>query len=222
MKDDDVDRRAKALADVILELLFAENFRDADRLRNDPDARSEAEAEAYWVVSALKDPAGEVGLYNAKTEAELLDTALKGLRKTEKAIRELASPVETELSRKTRHRRGATAPLLIRELGDALSAMKTEVERSARTQDRVPGRLDRRRWSAITAYLELRRLWERRRSPAARRPKDDDPFYEFAERGLQALEIPGIGGRKYASVRSVIEALDVLEKQGIVRLPELD
>jgi len=88
MTEDEVERRAKALADVILELLFAKDFRDADRVKRDDRQRTLAENEAYWVVYSLKDPAGEVGLWHAKTQVELLETALKGLGKAEKAIRQ--------------------------------------------------------------------------------------------------------------------------------------
>ena len=72
------------------------------------------------------------------------------------------------------------------------------------------------------AYLGLRKLWEnyRNRVPGWH-PKDGDPFYRFAERAFEALEIEGIGGREHASVRSVLDALGELKKQGIILLPEL-
>ncbi len=223
MKDDDVERRAKALADVFLELLFAKDFRDADRVKRDDRQRTLAENEAYWVVYSLKDPAGEVGLWHAKTQVELLETALKGLGKAEKAIRELAFPIGMEISRRTKLESGFAPPsLLIRELSNALSDMKEKIRGDTTDQGRLPVRLDRRRWSAIMAYLGLRRLWEdyRDRAPA-RIPKDSDPFYEFAERAFEALEIEGIGGRDHASVRSVLDVLRELEKQGIIVPPEL-
>ena len=223
MTEDDVERRAKALADVILELLFAKDFRDADRVKRDDRRRTLAENEAYWVVYSLKDPAGEVGLWHAKTQVELLETALKGLGKAEKAIRELALPIGMEISRRTKLERGlATPSLLIRELSNDLSDMKEKIRGDTTDQGRFPVRLDRRRWSAIMAYLELRRLWENYRDRAPGwRPKDGDPFYEFAQRALDALEIEGIGGREHASVRSVLDALGELKKQGIILLPEL-
>ena len=221
MKDDDVERRAKALADVILELLFAKDFRDADRVKRDDRQRTLAENEAYWIVHSLKDPAGEVGLWHAKTQVELLETALKGLGKAKKAIRELAFPIGMKISRRTKLERGlATPSLLIRELSNALSDMKEKIRGDTTDQGRLPVRLDRRRWSAIMAYLGLRRLWENYRDRApARIPKDRDPFYEFAERAFAALEIEGIGGREHASVRSVLDALGELKKQGIILIP---
>ena len=225
MKDDDVERRAKALADVILELLFAKDFRDADRVKRDDRQRTLAENEAYWIVYSLKDPAGEVGLWNAKKQVKLLETALKGLGKAKKAIRELALPlalpIGMKISRRTKLESGlATPSLLIRELSNALSDMKEKIRGDTTDQGRLPVRLDRRRWSAIMAYLGLRRLWENYRDRApARIPKDSDPFYEFAERAFEALEIEGIGGREHASVRSVLDALGELKKQGIILIP---
>ena len=100
--------------------------------------------------------------------------------------------------------------------------LKEKIRGDTTDQGRVPVRLDRRRWSAILAYLGLRALWEKYQNQApARVPKDRDSFYRFAERAFEALEIEGIGGREHASVRSVLDALGELKKQGIILLPEL-
>ena len=144
--------------------------------------------------------------------------------KAEKAIRELALPIGMEISRRPKLERGlATPSLLIRELSDALSDMKEKIRGDTTDQGRLPVRLDRRRWSAIMAYLGLRGLWEKYLDRAPPRyPKDGDRFYRLAERAIQELELEGIGGQKYASVRSVLDALGELKKQGIILIPELD
>ena len=93
---DDVERRVKALTDVILEFL---NVTDAEYLTDAKKPklvkeRTIAESESYWLVGSLEDPAGELGVWNVKKQMAQLDKALKALRKVEQAFSELASPVK--------------------------------------------------------------------------------------------------------------------------------
>ncbi len=267
MKDDDVERRAKALADVILELLFAKDFRDADRVKRDDRQSTLAENEAYWIVYSLKDPAGELGVWNVNQQEDLLDRALQGLRIVDDALRDLAHPVLSAVSRNTKIGRGLvipppaakalaarkvkleqlpenaaqirweadlvedaadpskevtifigtfpqTAPVLIQEIRKALQQTKAKV-RDVIALGKSPGR---RLWPAIRACQHLESLWEKYNGEApARIPKDSDPFYRFAERAFEALEIRGVGSSQYASVRSTFESLRELEDEQ--RLP---
>lgn len=97
MTEEEVERRANALADLIREFDLVE------------DAGS-AKSEAYWIVDALHDPAGELGLWRAKDQVKLLDQALSGLSQAEKALESLAPPVKTAISRHTRIGRGFLIP----------------------------------------------------------------------------------------------------------------
>lgn len=281
MKDDDVERRAKALADVILELL---PIKDAKYLTDvkQPElvkARNIAEGEAHWLVESLEDPAGELGVWNVKKQMAQLDKALSGLRKVEEAFSELASPVKLAVSRSTKINRGLvippqaanvlaarkmrleqlpgnalaipeeadpsgyeadliedaadplkeitirigtvpqTAPVLIQEIRKALQQTKAKV-RDVIALGQSPGH---RLWPAIRAYQQLEGLWENYQGDAPPRfPKDSDPFYEFAERAFEALEIRGVGSSQYASIRSTFVSLREWEHEQCFPDSELD
>ena len=109
--EDEVERRAKALAGIIIEHLPGTDAQDPTLIERSLKEGTIAESEAYWLVYSLKDPAGETGFWHANKQVDLLEKALKGLGRADKAIRELASPVEMEISRRTKFDRGlATAP----------------------------------------------------------------------------------------------------------------
>ncbi len=276
MTEDEVERCAKALACIILEYL---PVTDAKNSMRDPEARTIAEGEAYWLVYSLEDPAGELGFWSVKKQMAQLDKVLKALRKVEEAFSGLTSPVAQAVSRNTKINRGLvipppaaevlaarkvrleqlpnnavpirgeadpggyeadpiedaadpskeitirigtvpqTTPVLVREIRKALHETKAKV-RDVIALGQSPGR---RLWPAIWVYQQLEGLWEKYHGDApALYPKDDDPFYAFAERVFEALEIKGIGSSQYASVRSTFESLREWEAEQHVPDPELD
>ena len=112
-----------------------------------------------------------------------------------------------------------TTPVLLGEIRKALQQTKAKV-RDVIALGQSPGR---RIWPAIRAYQQLEGLWEKYQGDApARFPKDSDPFYRFAERAFEALEIKGIGSSQYASVRSTFESLREWEAEQHFPDPELD
>ena len=277
--EDEVERRAKALAGIIIEHLPGTDAQDPTLIERSLKEGTIAEGEAYWLVYSLEDPAGELGVWSVKKQMAQLDKVLKALRKVEEAFSGLASPVKLAISRRTKIDRGLviprsaenalaarkvrleqlpgnilpipgeadpsgyeadliedaadplkeitirigtvpqTAPVLIQEIRKALQQTKAKV-RDVIALGQSPGH---RLWPAIRAYQQLEGLWENYQGDAPPRfPKDSDPFYEFAERAFEALEIKGIGSSQYASIRSTIVSLREWEDEQCLSDSELD
>ncbi len=136
MTEDEVERCAKALACIILEYL---PVTDAKNSMRDPEARTIAEGEAYWLVYSLEDPAGELGFWSVKKQMAQLDKVLKALRKVEEAFSGLASPVKLAISRRTKIDRGLVIP---RSAENALAARKVRLEQLPGNALPIPGEAD--------------------------------------------------------------------------------